>query len=166
MLLPWICKSKWRHVSSPNLESTGCSSMLSLNSQLRVKSLLCAFCKIKEKFYFINNCAKRELHILAPGSVGFPREPGSCVGIVQLFMRLLGAPPVPGATWLRSLFPGRSMGSACAHTTRPGTTVRNVLRSTTTSLGSQEMGKQGHQMNAEVSGKDFTDPGSRGEHSP
>lgn len=58
-------------------------------------------------------------------------------------------------------FPGRSMGSACAGTTRPGTTVRNVLRSTTTSPGSQEMGKQGHPMNAEVSGREFTDPCSQ-----
>lgn len=58
------------------------------------------------------------------------------------------------------------MGSVCADTTRQGTTVRNVLLSTTTSLGSLEMGKQGHQMNAEVSGREFTEPGSQGEHSP
>jgi len=44
------------------------------------------------------------------------------------------------------------MGSVCADTTQQGTTVRNVHRYTMISLGSREMEKQGHQMNAEVSG--------------
>lgn len=62
------------------------------------------------------------------------------------------------------LFPNRSMGSVCADTTQQGTTVRNVHHYTTISLGSQEMEKQGHQMNAEVSRRGFTDPGLQGEH--
>lgn len=56
------------------------------------------------------------------------------------------------------------MGSVCADTTQQGTIVRNVHHFTTISLGSQEMEKQGRQMNAEVSGRGFTDPGLQGEH--
>lgn len=57
------------------------------------------------------------------------------------------------------LAPDRSMGSACVDTTQQETIVRNVHLYTTTSLGSQEMEKQERQMNAEVSGREFTDPG-------
>lgn len=55
------------------------------------------------------------------------------------------------------------MGSVCVDTTLQETTVRNVHRYTMISLGSQEMEKQGHRMNAEVSGKEFTDPGCQDE---
>lgn len=68
------------------------------------------------------------------------------------------------AIWMYSLSPDRSMGSVCVDTTRQGTTVRSVHRYTMISLGSQEMEKQGHQMNAEVSGREFTDPGFQDEH--
>jgi len=55
------------------------------------------------------------------------------------------------------------MGSACVDTTQPGTTVRNARRYTMISLGSQEMEKLGHQMNAKVSGRELSDPGCQGE---
>lgn len=58
------------------------------------------------------------------------------------------------------------MGRVCVDTTQQGSTVRNVHRYTMISLGSQEMEKQGHQMNAEVSGREFTDPGFQDERSP
>lgn len=58
------------------------------------------------------------------------------------------------------------MESVCVDTTQQGTTVRNVHHCTMISLGSQEMEKQGRQMNAEVSGREFTDPGFQDEHSP
>lgn len=57
------------------------------------------------------------------------------------------------------------MGSVCADTIQQGTTVRNAHRYTMISLGSQEMEKLGHQMNAKVSGRELNDPGSQGEQS-
>lgn len=57
--------------------------------------------------------------------------------------------------------PDRSMGSVCADTTQQGTTVRGVHHYTMTSFGSQEMEKLVHQMNAEVSGREFNDPRSQ-----
>lgn len=58
------------------------------------------------------------------------------------------------------------MGSVCVDTTQQVTTVRNVHRYTMISPGSRETEKQGHQMNAKVSGRGFTDPGIQDEHSP
>lgn len=58
------------------------------------------------------------------------------------------------------------MENVCVDTTQQETTVRNVHHYTMISLGSQEMEKQGLQMNAEVSGREFTDPGFQDEHSP
>lgn len=57
------------------------------------------------------------------------------------------------------------MGSVCVATIQQGTTVRNAHHCTTISLGSQEMEKVGHQMNAKVSGRELNDPGCQGEHS-
>lgn len=113
---------------------------------------------------------ERKLHLEAPGS-GFPKRAtqmcGSCAEV---------PPPLEAvehstmfllvAIWMYSLSPDRSMGSVCVDTTLQGITVRNVHHYTMISLGSQEMEKQEHPMNAKVSGREFTDlSGFQDEHS-